>query len=270
MADPFRRGEDEYKDPPAFNVPAPVLWLIIAMAAAYAIFAYALTPDLQDQAIVDFALFPVRYFGPEGGGPFFTFPGGTAGALWTLITYTFMHGSWIHLGANSVWLLAFGAPVARRLGTTRFFVFYFVCGIFGALTHIMLYPHSVLPVIGASAAISGVMGGAARFVFLSGGPLGALGGAAQGEAASGRKAGIGEALTNKNTLIFVGAWIGINLLFGPTGFTSALGSSAPVAWEAHLGGFLAGLLLFGFFDPVPLSPSGGPGNARYGEWLSRR
>ncbi len=264
MTDPFPRGEEDYKEPPAFNVPSPVLWLILSMVAAFAVFAYVLSSDMQDEAIVTFALFPVRYFGPEGGGAFFTFPGGPAGALWTLVTYTFMHGSWVHLGANAVWLLAFGSPVARRLGTTRFLVFYFVCGIFGALTHILLYPHSIAPVIGASAAISGIMGGAARFVFLSGGPLGALGGGAQ--VPSG-KASIGAALTNKNTLIFVGAWIGINLLFGPTGFTSALGSSAPVAWEAHIGGFLAGLLLFGFFDPVPMSPSGGPGNVGYGQWL---
>ena len=268
MADPHYRREFERKEPPAFNVPAPVLWLIIAMTAAFVVFAYALTPDLQDQAIVTFALFPVRYFGPEGGGPFFAFPGGEAGALWTLITYTFLHGSWVHLGANAIWLLAFGAPVARRLGTTRFFIFYFVCGIFGALAHILIYPHSVLPVVGASAAISGLMGGAARFVFLAGGPLGALGGGSR--SAPRGKASIGAALTNKNTLIFVGAWIGINLLFGPTGFTSALGSSAPVAWEAHIGGFLAGLLLFGFFDPVPMSPSGGPGNVGYGEWLGGR
>ena len=267
MADPHHRHAHGGGEPPAFNVPAPVLWLIIAMTAAFAVFTYVLTPDMQDQAIVTFALFPVRYFGPEGGGTFFTFPGGAAGSLWTLITYTFMHGSWIHLGANAVWLLAFGAPVARRLGTTRFLVFYFVCGIFGALTHIIFYPHSIVPVIGASAAISGVMGGAARFVFLAGGPLGALGGASELPAG---KASIGAALTNRNTLIFVGAWVGINLLFGPTGFTSALGSSAPVAWEAHLGGFLAGLLLFGFFDPLPMSPSGGPGNVGYGEWLSGR
>ena len=61
------------------------------------------------------------------------------------------------------------------------------------------------------------------------------------------------------------AWIGINILFGATGL-SITGGVANVAWEAHLGGFAAGLLAFGLFDPPAYSASGGPGNVGYGDW----
>ena len=64
-----------------------------------------------------------------------------------------------------------------------------------------------------------------------------------------------------------GVWIGLNLLFGATALSGILGVAVQVAWEAHLGGFLFGLLVFGLFDPLRWSPSGGPGNVGYGEWL---
>ncbi|HEX7775144.1 MAG TPA: rhomboid family intramembrane serine protease, partial [Parvibaculum sp.] len=108
----------------------------------------------------------------------------------------------------------------------------------------------------------------ARFVFLTGGPLGGLGGSSYGTTAPRAQASIGRALTDRRVLIFVAVWIGLNFLFGPTGIT-VTGEAVNVAWEAHLGGFLAGLLLFGFFDPYRTSPSGGPGNVGYGEWSGR-
>jgi membrane associated rhomboid family serine protease len=82
-------------------------------------------------------------------------------------------------------------------------------------------------------------------------------------------ASIRAALKNRNVLIFVGVWIGLNFLFGPTGI-SPTGEAADIAWEAHLGGFFAGLLLFGLFDPIQASASGGPRNVDYGQWRGRQ
>lgn len=266
MAEPFHGEAEPRREPPAFNVPWPVLALLVLIWAAFLALRF-MPPDMQERMILLFALFPARYM-PEAGLFSQGFPGGVAAEFWTPITYTFMHGGWEHLIVNSVWLLAFGSPIARRFGPMRFFFFYFFCGVAGALLHVLLYPGSGVPVVGASAAISGLMGGAARFVFLAGGPLGALGGGyGLSSQASRRKASIAAALSDKRTLIFVGVWIGLNFLFGATPLSGVLGVTAQVAWEAHLGGFVMGLLFFGFFDPPRLSPSGGPGNVGYGEWL---
>ncbi|MBX3447620.1 MAG: rhomboid family intramembrane serine protease [Parvibaculaceae bacterium] len=266
MADPLSGELPPRREPPAFNVPGPVLLLLLAIAAIHVLLSWSDWP-MREQALIWFALFPSRYF-PEGSQIAHLLPGGFGAELWTPVTYTFLHGGWEHLFVNSIWLLAFGSPLARRFGAVRFFLFYFLCGAAGAFLHVALYPSSDIPVVGASAAISGLMGGAARFVFLADGPLGALGG--RGGSLPGaprRRAGIIAALSNRRVLIFVGVWIGLNFLFGATALSGALGVTSQVAWEAHLGGFLMGLFAFGLFDPLRWSPSGGPGNVGYGEWL---
>ncbi len=264
MADPFPGEMPPRREPPAFNVPGPVLLLLLAMVGVHVVLSLGDWP-LREQVLIWFALFPSRY-NPEMSQIAHLLPGGFAAELWTPITYTFLHGGWEHLFVNSIWLLAFGSPLARRFGAVRFLVFYFLCGAAGAMLHVFLYPGSDIPVVGASAAISGLMGGAARFVFLSGGPLGALGG---GGAMTGprRRAGIFASLRDRRVLIFAGVWIGLNFVFGATGLSGALGATSQVAWEAHLGGFLMGLFAFGLFDPLRWSTSGGPGNVGYGEWL---
>jgi membrane associated rhomboid family serine protease len=264
--DPYREDMRPAGEPPAFNVPGIVLALIVALVGTFAVLGQ-LSEAGQENVLLLFALFPARLF-PPSGMPDVVFPGGAAGDIWTLFSYTFLHGSWTHVAVNAVWLLAFGSPVARRLGAVRFLLFYFFCGLGGAFAHILFHQGSLVPVVGASAAISGLMGGAARFVFLAGGPLGGLGGAVDARGPR-QHASIGRALSDRRVIIFVAVWIGLNFLFGPTGLT-VTGETANIAWEAHLGGFLAGLLFFGFFDPFRASPSGGPGNVGYGEWSGRR
>lgn len=266
MADPYSSEIPPRREPPAFNVPGAVLLLLVLLFGVQ-IVVMSLSWEQQEQIILLFSLIPARYLSDIAVlQP--AFPGGAGADFWTPLTYTFLHGGWEHLIVNSVWLLAFGSPIAQRLGATRFFLFYFLCGIAGALLHVLLYPGSNIPVVGASAAISGLMGGAARFVFLADGPLGALGGRASGRPMGGgaRRTGIVTALKDRRTLIFVGIWIGLNFLFGATALSGVFGA-AQIAWEAHLGGFLFGLLVFGLFDPLQISPSGGPGNVGYGEWL---
>ena len=169
---------------------------------------------------------------------------------------------------NSVWLLAFGSAIARRIGSFRFLLFYFFCGVVGALLHVALYGGSLVPVVGASGAISGLMGGAVRFVFLAGGPLGGLGGQRGASSAPRAQMSIGAALRDRRVLLFVSVWIALNAFFGISGLTPS-GGVADIAWIAHLGGFLAGLLFFGIFDGHKSSESGGPGNVGYGEWSGR-
>jgi len=243
---------------PMINAPFVLVMLVAATLLAFTLAAF-LPQQMQESILLYFALFPARY-AATADGVSWVFPGGFGGDLWTPFTYVFLHGSWSHLLVNTVWLLAFGAPVARRLGPSRFLLFYFVCGLFAALTHIFTHMGDLTPVVGASGAVAGLMAGAARFVFV-GGPNGFI----NEQRVPRSQAGIGAALRNRTVLIFAGLWIGLNFLFGPTGL-SPTGETMNIAWEAHLGGFFAGLLLFGLFDPVQPSASGGPGNVNYGEW----
>ncbi len=161
----------------------------------------------------------------------------------TPLSYAFLHGGWTHLVINGLTLAAFGAPVARRLEPLRFLAFFAACAVAGAFAHYAFHPLDAAPVVGASAAISGTMAGIVRFAFTPGARLGENG-AIDGREA--RTASLSQITENRQALIFLLVWFGANFLLGA--FPEAAGSSEPVAWEAHIGGFLFGLLTFGAFE----------------------
>ncbi len=173
------------------------------------------------------------------------------GALrpWTLLTYALLHASWAHVGFNCVWLVAFGAAVARRFSALRFSVLLLVAAVAGALVQYASDVTSFQLVIGASAAVSGVIGAAARFVFRpSDEPSRVFKRDSADEAFRQPALTLRQTLTTRAALLFVVFWFGSDLLFGIFPGLSGLGGDAPVAWQAHIGGFLAGLLLFPLFD----------------------
>jgi membrane associated rhomboid family serine protease len=167
---------------------------------------------------------------------------------WSPLSYALLHGSWTHVLLNSVWLAAFGTPVARRCGAVRFWALAVAAALGGAAAHYAVHSSSVMPMIGASAAVSGMMAAAARFVFVP-----------DRQALGPRRFPTGEfrqprlslaaLATNSQAALFVGIWFATNLLFGllatPLGIVDA-----SIAWEAHIGGFLVGLLLFPIVDPL--------------------
>ena len=164
---------------------------------------------------------------------------------WTFVTYAFLHGSWPHVALNSLWLLAFGSPVARRFGDLRFLLFFLVCAVAGAIAHALVHSTGVIPMVGASGAISGAMAAAMRFALRSDVPLVVLR-ADPGVVDRLPALPLMQALADRRVLVFLVVWFGTNLIFGLVpGLTEGT-----VAWEAHVGGFLAGLLLFRLFDPV--------------------
>jgi membrane associated rhomboid family serine protease len=172
-------------------------------------------------------------------------PGGLPADIWTFVTYAFLHGDAIHLAVNLIWFLAFGSAVAWRFGTLRFLAFSAVAAAAGAALHLYFFLGDIAPLVGASAAISGAMAAAVRFAFEAGGPLGPWRNSGP-EAFSVPASPLLRSLRNPQVLVFLGVWFGLNLLFG---LTNAM-SEGSVAWQAHIGGFLAGLLLFPVFDPV--------------------
>jgi membrane associated rhomboid family serine protease len=215
----------------------------------HAVRMLAFTANFDFEVLLRFGFIPVRY-DPSlvlGG----TLPGGVGADFWTFLTYALLHADITHLGFNSVWLLAFGTPVARRFGAARFLFFMVVTAAAGAAAHLATHVGEFLPMIGASAAISGAMAAAARFAFQRGGPLRVRDNRAESFRVP--AASLGAALRDSRILIFLAIWFGVNLIFG-IGSISISGAEQAVAWQAHIGGFVSGLLLFGWFDPVPASP----------------
>jgi membrane associated rhomboid family serine protease len=229
---------------PIFNIPAVVVALFAVLALIHLLRAYVLSADADRLFVWTFAFVPARY----GWNELLVSGWEYGWSLWTFVTYAFIHADIMHLGFNSVWLLAFGSAVARRFGKLRFLVFFALTAAAGALAHLLAHAGELQPMIGASASISGTMGAAARFAFQRAGPLDPW--RADGEHAYRIPAApLFVALRDPRVLAFLGVWFGLNLVFG-LGSWSIVGEDQSVAWEAHVGGFLAGLLLFAVFDPV--------------------
>jgi membrane associated rhomboid family serine protease len=124
-----------------------------------------------------------------------------------------------------------------------------VTAVAGALAHLVTHEHAVAPMIGASASVSGTMAAAIRFAFVKGSFLSFSRGDAD-EAAKVPALSLARALRNPRVLAFLLVWFGVNLIFG-IGSIAIGTDGASVAWQAHIGGFFAGLVLFSLFDPVP-------------------
>ncbi|GAA0524794.1 membrane associated rhomboid family serine protease [Rhizomicrobium palustre] len=198
---------------PFLQAPASVLWLIGVLIAAHLAFLYGPWPESFWDSLV---------FVPERLAN-----GVTAEGLWPLVTHMFLHGGTLHLTFNCLWLLVFGAPVARRYGTGLFLLLFFACGIAGALTHLALHWGSSIAILGASGGVSGLMGAAFRLIHWPGTPQGVR----------------LVPLFSRPLLTVSALWLLTNLIFGLTGF-----EGQAIAWEAHMGGFFLGLLGIGVID----------------------
>ncbi len=145
----------------------------------------------------------------------------------TLVTSMFLHGGWMHLGGNMLYLWIFGDNLEKVMGGVRFAIFYLVCGLVASLAHIVFGPGSSIPAVGASGAISGVLGG--YLVLFPRNTVRVL-----------TRGGI----ANVPAIVVLGFWIVIQLIngIGSVAATSETGGGG-VAYMAHIGGFVAGLVL---------------------------
>jgi len=216
---------------PIFRAPAVVLWLIGLLAALH--LARISRPVLSDALVYEYGLYPLRY-----SHAFLESHMANPGTLWErvvpFLSYLGLHGSWTHLIINCLWLLAFGPIVARRFGNVLFLLFFLACGVAAALCYLALNWGSPVPVVGASGAISGLMAAAIRML------PGQAPWVTQSEAPL-------APLLSRQILVFSAIWAAINVLTALTGLGVG-GESGLIAWQAHLGGFLAGLLLCGPLD----------------------
>ena len=230
---------------PILTLPG-ALTAYIALLAVIHLVRMLLPVDIDDLVIEMFGFIPKRY---DSTLLDVTFPGGSGAKVWTFVTYSLLHANLSHIGFNVLWLLPFGSALARRFGAIRFFVFMAVTAVAGALAHLVTHEHAVAPMIGASASVSGTMAAAIRFAFVRGSFLSFSRGDADA-AARVPALSLTRALRDGRVLAFLAVWFGVNIIFG-IGSISIGTEGGSVAWQAHIGGFFAGLLLFSLFDPIP-------------------
>ena len=153
----------------------------------------------------------------------------------TLVTSQFLHGGWAHILFNMLYLWIFGKNVEDTLGHTRFTLFYLLSGVAAALTQVLASPASGVPMIGASGAVSGVLG--AYLILFP-----------QSRVLTLVIFGFFWRLVNIPAVVVLGFWIVLQILNGLGSF----GDAGSVAWFAHIGGFFAGMLLLIVMRPRTL------------------
>lgn len=219
------------KPPPAFNVP-PVVVAVIAVLVAVHLGLSLLGQDWQVWSLYALSLIPARFTIPG-------YPMVPGSQYWTLATYMLLHGNWMHLVFNCLWLLIFGTPVARYFGNAKFLLICLASGVIGGLCSLALHWGQEIVIVGASGAVMGLMAAAIPLMYGERLPDGRW-----------RPASFGELLVNRRALVFTGVILAITLFSGGTGWTgNSFLADSSIAWEAHIGGFVGGLLAFYVLAP---------------------
>ena len=203
-------ANDEHQ--PILRLPPMIKALCGLIVVVFAV-QKLLPADLADALVWWGGFVPARY---SGALPF------DAAALWSPLTHALLHGGWLHIGMNIGMLMAFGAGLEKQRGAKNLMFLFIVSTLGGALTQFVFYSGSAMPMIGASGGISGLFGAAL------------MGMAQQATQHDPR-----WRTRFRHVLPFVAVWIGISLFFGIFGMP---GENQPVAWAAHVGGFIAGMI----------------------------
>jgi membrane associated rhomboid family serine protease len=224
---------------PFFRAPKIVVILIALLAVIHLAIQLA-GPSWQVWSLYAFSFIPARI---SGGAPF---PAIWGSQVWSFLTYAFLHADLMHLFFNSLWLLVFGSVVARRLGALKFLMLAGAAAVVGAVATLISHWGEAAIVIGASGAVSGVMASAIPLMYGSGLRLGDTYRIDITMVTPLRPL---EILGNRRAFIFTLIWIAVTLFSGASGWTGAdFITKGRIAWEAHLGGFFAGLLAFYWLD----------------------
>ena len=201
--------------------------LLIAVNAFMFLIEIWMGPHLQ-AFLQTFGVIPARYFALAHNDP-----ANIAARFLPILVSMFLHGGWVHIIGNMWFLWIFGDNVEDRMGHLRYLIFYLLSGIGAALIHIYLNPASTVPTIGASGAISGVMGAyfllfpTARIITLL--PIFFF-----------------VEIIELPAILFIGYWILLQFFGGAISLASAH-ISGGIAWWAHVGGFATGMVLLPFF-----------------------
>jgi membrane associated rhomboid family serine protease len=181
------------------------------------------SPGALEAFIQAWGIVPREYSAGQDLAPQIPFP------FWvTLFTSMFLHGGWMHLGGNMLYLWIFGDNIERRMGHVRFLVFYLVCGLAAGLGHIWFSPSSTVPTVGASGAISGILGG--YLMLFPNNRVRVL-----------TRTGV----VAVPAMVMLGLWILIQIMSQMAAGSGEGGGG--IAYLAHIAGFVAGLVLVRLF-----------------------
>ena len=202
-----------------------VTYTLVALNVLAFFLEIARPPDALQAFVTAWGVVPREYSAGRDLAPLIPLP------FWsTLLTSMFLHGGWMHLGGNMLYLWIFGDNLEHRMGHARFLVFYLLCGLAAGIAHIVFNSGSVVPTVGASGAISGVLGGYLVLfpknrvrVLMYGG------------------------IAHVPALIVLGMWIVIQVLNSAGSMANTTETGGGVAYLAHVGGFAAGVVLVKLF-----------------------
>lgn len=208
----------------------PIVNRALVIANVLVFFGQLFLGPVTERLIQTFGFIPARL----------VHPGAYGYAAWevgiTLVSSLFLHGGFVHLIGNLIYLWVFGGAIEDAMGHVRFFFFYLACGAVGSLTHTLVFPASTIPSIGASGSIAGLLGAFlilrphARIVTLF--PL-----------------VVYWAMVEIPAVLFLPVWFGMQFFSGFLSLQAARGTQevAGIAWWAHVGGFVFGALVAGIF-----------------------
>lgn len=209
---------------PSTTHPFITILLILACVAIFVYVYYGLESEPAVQRVLlEYGATPARLLAP----------GGFPDAAPTLVTSVFLHGSWLHLGGNMLYLWIFGDNVEDLMGHSGFLLFYLLAGAVATLTHALLNPTSTMPLIGASGAIAGVLG--AYLILFPRARIRSL-------------AILGYYVTTVSipAVVYLPVWFLLQFFSGVASLGAGAGGGG-VAWWAHVGGFVTGIVLVPFF-----------------------
>jgi membrane associated rhomboid family serine protease len=209
---------------PVFNAPLIVMATIAVLAAIHLALWFA-GDSIRVWFFYAFAFIPARFSG--------AYPMLPGSQYWSFLTYAFLHADWMHLFFNCLWLLVFGTPVARYLGTGGYLVLSAIAAVSGALASLILYGTAEVIIVGASGVVSGLLGGAMPLMMARRTPAGRI------------PLSLPELLSNGRALTFMAVWLAITIFSGAAGWTGqGFLQQGGIAWEAHVGGFIGGIAAF--------------------------
>jgi membrane associated rhomboid family serine protease len=210
-----------------------MVWAIIAANVAAFLYQLSLSRPELEALLYEHALVPARYFYPTWG----ELEGLSATDLTPFLTNTFLHGGWLHIILNLWTFYIFGPALEDRLGHIRFLVLYLLAGIAASVAHAVLNASSEVPVLGASGAIAGVIAAYAlrfpyawvRVIF----PILFI-----------------PLFFSIPAMLFAGLWFAMQVFQGAIELMRPFAGAAGIAWWAHIGGFIAGLVLLPVLEPT--------------------